>query len=118
MAIKDLTKVDVHLFLCNGGSCKTNGAEQSTEAIRALIKEYGLEEKVHTTKTLCNGRCNDGPVVICMPSGTWFGKITSDVAGDFTQLLLLHKTLPRQYKLFTYGDDMMLDVQPTPTSSF
>jgi hypothetical protein len=35
MAIKDLSKIDKHLFLCNGGSCKLLGAEESTAAIRA-----------------------------------------------------------------------------------
>ncbi|WP_165836383.1 (2Fe-2S) ferredoxin domain-containing protein [Taibaiella soli] len=116
MAIKDLTKVKLHLFLCNGGTCKVNGAEQSTEIIRETISQCGLGEQVHTTKTLCNGRCKDGPVVICMPSGTWFGKITPDVAADFTKELLSHQTLPHQFKLFTYGDETISPIQSAPTS--
>ncbi len=83
MAIKDLKLVRTHLFLCNGGTCKSKGAEESTKIIRDTIEEYGLHEQVHTTKTLCNGRCDDGPVVIVQPEGLWFKEITPESGRDF-----------------------------------
>ena len=64
MAIKDLTKVISHLFLCNGSSCKKNDGEHVTNSFREAIADAGLHETVHTTKTLCSGRCDDGPIVI------------------------------------------------------
>lgn len=73
----------MHLFLCNGSACKSKGAEESTKIIRDTIKECGLYEKVHTTKTLCNGRCDDGPVVIVQPEGVWFKEITPETARSF-----------------------------------
>lgn len=72
MAIKDLTQVDRHLFLCNGSSCGARGAAESTMALREEVRERGLDGCVHTTKTLCNGRCDDGPVVIVQPDGLWY----------------------------------------------
>lgn len=102
MAIKDLTEIRAHLFLCNGQSCKLLGAEESTEAIRTAIKEAGLAAEVHTTKTLCNGRCKDGPVVISQPDGLWFRKMTKEKAVSFVQSLSEGQVL-REYVLYRYG---------------
>ena len=83
MAIKDLHKVKKHVLLCNGGSCKKLGAEEVTNAIRASINKEGLQDEIHTTKTLCNGRCNDGPIVIVMPECLWFQKMKIEQAEGF-----------------------------------
>lgn len=104
MAIKDLTTVKMHLFICNGGSCKLKGAEQATEAIRAVIAEYKLTDLVHTTKTLCNGRCNDGPIVISMPSGQWFKEIKVPFARTFVEKFVISGTVHPEKLLYTYGD--------------
>ena len=61
------------------------GAEESTAAIRLAINECGLSEQVHTTKTLCNGRCKDGPVVISIPEYIWFRKMDKEKAGSFVK---------------------------------
>lgn len=105
MAIKDLIKVDKHLFLCNGGSCKLLGAEESTAAIRSAINERGLTEQIHTTKTLCNGRCKDGPIVISMPEGIWFKKIDKEKVDSLVKKFLVDKKIPWQDVLFVYGYD-------------
>jgi len=102
MAIKDLTTIKTHLFLCNGGSCKLLGAEESTAAIRDALKETGLSEAVHTTKTLCNGRCKDGPVVISQPAGLWFKQVTKEKAVSFVQFLVEGR-VPHEDVLYRYG---------------
>jgi (2Fe-2S) ferredoxin len=103
MAIKDLSKVTKHLFLCNGGSCKKNGAEALTDAIRSAIVDKGLQEKIHTTKTLCNGRCNDGPIIIAMPDGQWFKGVNPEEADRFVKEYLLEGTMRAENLLYRYG---------------
>jgi (2Fe-2S) ferredoxin len=105
MSIKDLTLIKTHLFFCNGESCKKRGAAESTAAVRASIEAIGLTETVHTTKTLCNGRCKDGPVVIAMPKGYWFKKITADKAGQFVDEFLVKGRVPSADVLYLYGSD-------------
>jgi len=102
MAIKDITKTQTHLFLCNGSSCKNKGAEESTKIIRETIKECGLHETIHTTKTLCNARCDDGPVVIVQPEGIWFKEITPDAARDFVVRGLVNDEMPLEKFLYHY----------------
>lgn len=104
MAIKDLTCVERHLFLCNGGTCTRNGAEQTTARIRECIADEGLDAQVHTTKTYCNGRCNDGPVVVVMPEGVWYKKITPEIARKFVRQQLVNGQPLTEHLLFQYGE--------------
>jgi (2Fe-2S) ferredoxin len=103
MAIKDLTKITKHLFLCNGASCKLLGAEDSTIAIRTAINEQGISEQIHTTKTLCNGRCKDGPIVISQPDGIWFKKISADKVILFVKEFIVENSVPQELVLYEYG---------------
>ena len=107
MAIKDLTKIRQHLFLCNGASCKLLGAEESTLAIRTAIFESGLSDEIHTTKTLCNGRCKDGPIVISHPHGLWFKKMVKEEAEGFVKNYLGLQIIPVQKVLYEYGRDVI-----------
>jgi (2Fe-2S) ferredoxin len=105
MAVKVLTQIKKHLFLCNGQSCKLRGGEESTIAIRTAIADQGISEAIHTTKTLCNGRCKDGPIVIAQPEGLWFKKMTKDKAVCFVQNFLVENTASPDDVLYKYGDD-------------
>jgi (2Fe-2S) ferredoxin len=107
MAIKDLTKIEKPLFLCNGGSCKQLGSEESTTAIRACIRESGMDELFHTTKTLCNGRCKDGPIVIAQPDGIWFKGITKEMADGLVLEYLIRRIVPEDLVLYKYGKNSL-----------
>lgn len=117
MAIKNLTKVSVHLFLCNGGTCTQKGAEESTRKIREYIVSEGLSERVHTTKTYCNGRCNDGPVVIAAPEGKWFKNMTQNNVSRFVTEYLVRQTGCPSLELFTYGDSTIKIDEPATEHS-
>ncbi|WP_042346708.1 (2Fe-2S) ferredoxin domain-containing protein [Bacillus massiliigorillae] len=74
-----------HLFMCNGSSCNRKDAEEVTLAIRDEITKLGLDDKIHTTRTRCNGRCKDAPVVIEYPKGNWYGSLTADVGREIVR---------------------------------
>jgi (2Fe-2S) ferredoxin len=112
MAIKNITEVETHLFLCNGGSCCKMGAEESTRKIREYIADEGLDKTVHTTKTYCNGRCDDGPVVIAMPEGKWFKNVTPENAKRFVKEYLLVKNGCEKLSLYKYGDAIIAADEP------
>ncbi|WP_257345734.1 (2Fe-2S) ferredoxin domain-containing protein [Pseudalkalibacillus decolorationis] len=83
----ELNGVNQHVMLCNGKSCTKNGADEVTEAIRNEIKSLGLAQKIHTTKTLCNGQCKRGPTVIAYPEGVWYKHMTADSGRQLVQRL-------------------------------
>lgn len=103
MAIKDLNQVQIHLFLCNGGTCKKAGAEETTASIRKRIQELGLVGRVHTTKTMCNGRCEDGPIAIAMPSNVWYQKLSPDKAAKFVEWVIQRQIEWPGIRLFDYS---------------
>lgn len=113
MAIKNLQDIELHLFICNGGSCVKLGAEETTDIIRTTVKKMGFFDAVHTTKTLCNGRCDDAPLVITMPQGKWYKKVYPVSAQEFTTLLLNKKPIPESHSLYTYGDDFAHGISKT-----
>ncbi|USG63381.1 (2Fe-2S) ferredoxin domain-containing protein [Brevibacillus ruminantium] len=85
MATWNLSRTQRHVILCNGGSCTRAGAEEVTKAIRSAIKETGIDDLVHTTKTLCNGRCEDSCVVIVYPDAIWYRKMTPELAEELVE---------------------------------
>ncbi|EKS54245.1 2Fe-2S ferredoxin, partial [Citrobacter freundii ATCC 8090 = MTCC 1658 = NBRC 12681] len=58
-----------------------SGGEEVTVAIREAIAEAGLDDYVHTSRTRCNGRCEDACVVIVYPEGIWYQNVTPEDAG-------------------------------------
>lgn len=103
MAIKDLSRIKCHLFMCNGGTCKMNGAEETTAITRQLIKDYGMWDQIHTTKTLCNGRCEDGPIVIVQPENKWYKNIYPDYASTFVLTKIIQKKPVKSHELFCWN---------------
>ena len=116
MAIKDLTQVDRHLFLCNGSSCAARGAAASTTALREEIHARGLHERVHTNKTLCNGRCDDGPVVIVQPDGLWYKYVDPSLARRIVADHLEGGRPVETHVLYAWGatdiDDRVMPTRP------
>ncbi|WP_103105131.1 (2Fe-2S) ferredoxin domain-containing protein [Brevibacillus reuszeri] len=80
MATWDLSQTTHHVLICNGGSCMRKGGEEVTAAIRESITRAGLDDVVHTTRTRCNGRCEDACVVIVYPEGIWYENVTPENA--------------------------------------
>ncbi len=103
MPIKDLNKVKKHLFLCNGDTCTQKGAADNTLKIREYILQKGLHDEIHTTKTYCNGRCKDGPIMIVMPEGNWYGHVDPAFSNRYVQQELIHGIEMTDNRLFQYG---------------
>lgn len=105
MAIKDLTKCERHLFLCNGSSCAENGAAEVTQTLRDEIRALGLHDRIHTTKTMCNGRCDDGPIVIVQPDGIWYKHVGTKAAKQIAYQHLKNDRPVRELVLYRWGDN-------------
>ncbi len=108
MPIKDLTLIDRHVFMCKGGSCSQQDSPETIVALRREIEGAGLQARVHTTCTLCNGRCDDGPVVIVIPDGIWYKHVTPRVARRIVKEHLMHNRPVETHILYRYGDASVL----------
>ena len=108
MATKDLTKVKKHLILCNGEPCTLKGANNTIEYIRKLIKKCGLHDEVHTTRTLCNGRCDDGAIVIVCPDGIWYKNVDETVADKIVKRHLMKGEIVKENLLYNHNKEHII----------
>ncbi|WP_052737752.1 ferredoxin [Bacillus sp. SA1-12] len=70
-----------------GKTCTKNGAEEVTDTIRGELKNLELLNEIHTTKTLCNGQCKHGPIVVLYPQGTWYKEMNKEKSEELVQQL-------------------------------
>jgi (2Fe-2S) ferredoxin len=70
-----------HVFFCTNvredacrQSCGKSGADDAQQHAKKRIKEMGLngQGKVRINKAGCLDRCEEGPVVVVYPQGTWY----------------------------------------------
>lgn len=96
MATWNLSKTKHHLLICNGGSCNKAGAEEFTQALRNEISHRQLDNLIHTTRTKCNGRCEDKCVLIVYPQGTWYKDMNPTDVGALLDSLCGNKEFPEK----------------------
>ncbi|KXG09218.1 Ferredoxin, 2Fe-2S [Anoxybacillus sp. P3H1B] len=113
MTTWNLTGVKHHILICNGGSCMRKGGEEVTIAIRDEIARLELDSTVHTTRTRCNGRCNDACVVIVYPQGVWYKGVTPDKGRELVQTHLKDGDPLKDIVTYQYGEDGLSMCHPT-----
>jgi (2Fe-2S) ferredoxin len=80
MTTWDLNGTQRVVLLCNGDSCHDRDADAVTVALRRALKTRHLDPLVHTARTRCLGRCEDGCTVVVMPDMVWYRQVDPDVA--------------------------------------
>ena len=79
---------DKHVFICMNKRedgrpcCGEQGAEAAQKHAKRRIKELGLNGagKIRINQAGCLDRCEEGPVLVVYPEGTWYTYVdTSDI---------------------------------------
>ena len=69
-----------HLFICIGPDCVDPAAgEESWIYVKNRMKELnisGPDGPCYRTKCLCLRICNEGPICVVYPEGTWYRNVT------------------------------------------
>ncbi len=78
----------LRVTVCIGSSCHLKGSRQVVEAIRAMIAENNLEDKVEVAGTFCLGECQKG---VCVTIGDAFFSVTPDTVEEFFKTEILAK---------------------------
>jgi (2Fe-2S) ferredoxin len=77
------------VLVCSGSTCKERGSDKVTARFRRAIEEHGLDPEVHTARTRCLGRCDDGCTVVVQPDNIWYREITPSLAERIVEEHLL-----------------------------
>lgn len=98
------------VLLCNGDTCSDRGADLVTLTLRRELQAQHLDPFVHTARTRCMGRCEDGCTVVVMPDNTWYRNVTPDLARRIVSEHLIDGQPVHEIVSFVAGDDGMTQV--------
>ena len=86
--MSDKPYFEQHVFFCMNiredgrACCGKQGAEIAQKHAKKRIKELGLSghEKIRINQAGCLDRCDEGPVLVVYPQGTWYTYVdTADI---------------------------------------
>ena len=66
--------------VCIGSSCHIKGSRFVVEQLQALIKDFGLGDKVELAGTFCMGKCQQG---VCVTVDDEFYSVSPDTVKEF-----------------------------------
>jgi (2Fe-2S) ferredoxin len=101
------------VLLCNGDTCTTRGSDDVTLALRRELAAYGLDALVHTARTRCLGRCDDGCTVVVQPDNVWYREVTPDLARQIVQEHLQAQAPVLSHVSFVPGPEGLQQVSGT-----
>lgn len=75
-----------HVFVCGNerapdhprGSCARAGAGDVRDALKAAVKQHGLQKTVRVNQAGCLDQCEHGPTLVVYPEAVWYGYVTVD----------------------------------------
>ena len=80
-----------HVFLCVGGKCADEAVGVAAwEELKRLLKDLNLSlskgpNACYRTKVNCLRVCQDGPIIVVYPEGTWYAGMTKERIPRFVQ---------------------------------
>ncbi|HHZ02424.1 MAG TPA: NADH-quinone oxidoreductase subunit NuoF [Tissierellia bacterium] len=86
-----------HVLVCRGTGCSSSKSELIAERFREKIKEVNLDNEVQVVITGCFGLCEEGPVVIIYPEGSFYARMTVDRVDEIVEEHLLKGRIVRKY---------------------
>ena len=72
---------DKHVFFCTNqreageACCNNHGAQKARDYMKNKVKELGIsgsQNKIRINSAGCMDRCEEGPVIVVYPEGTWY----------------------------------------------
>lgn len=90
-----------HIFLCTSSKCSQNNqGNQTWNYLKDRLKELGLSENsVFRSKVGCLRICNEGPIALVYPEGTWYAKVDEERCEEIIQSHLLKGEPLKEYAI-------------------
>lgn len=77
------------VLVCGGTGCTSSNSGEIIEALKAQIKDKGLEKEVNVVRTGCFGLCALGPIMIVYPEGCFYSMVKVDDIPEIVEEHLL-----------------------------
>lgn len=99
---------DKHVFFCTNQRdagetcCQQHGAQKMRDYVKDKVKQLGLDSadnRIRINSAGCLGRCDDGPVLVVYPEGTWYTYIDESDLDDIISEHLQHGRVVERLKI-------------------
>jgi len=83
--------------VCGGTGCTSSKSLLIKNRFEEKITEKGLDKEVQVIATGCFGLCEEGPIVIIYPEGSFYAKMTIDRVDEIVEEHLLKGRIVQKY---------------------
>ncbi|HWJ03003.1 MAG TPA: CCxxC motif-containing NuoF prefix domain-containing protein, partial [Verrucomicrobiae bacterium] len=73
------------VLICAGSGCISSGSRKVTTALEEELAKRQLTDKVKITVTGCHGFCEQGPIFIVEPSGTFYCRVQPEDVAELVE---------------------------------
>ena len=95
-----------HVLICGGTGCSSSGSQKVQDVLEQELKAQGLEEEIAIVRTGCFGLCENGPVMIVYPEGSFYSRVTPE---DVKEIVSEHLLKGRIVQHLLYKDSIDAD---------
>lgn len=96
-----------HVFFCTNqrepgeACCNTHGAAGMRDYMKKRVKQLGdrVQGKARINTAGCMDRCDDGPVIVIYPEGTWYTYVDESDLDEIIESHLKHGKAVERLKI-------------------
>lgn len=99
---------DKHVFFCTnqrtdgGDCCGKHGAQKARDYMKSKVAELGistLRNNLRINSAGCMNRCDEGPVIVVYPEGTWYSYVDENDLDEIIEEHLRHGRVVERLKI-------------------
>ena len=99
---------DKHVFFCvnqrelGAGCCNNHGAQKLRDYAKNKVKLLGLDRatnRIRINTAACLDRCDEGPVMVIYPEGTWYTYVDENDIDEIITEHLQHGRVVKRLKI-------------------
>jgi NADH:ubiquinone oxidoreductase subunit F (NADH-binding)/(2Fe-2S) ferredoxin/Pyruvate/2-oxoacid:ferredoxin oxidoreductase delta subunit len=102
-----------HVLICGGTGCTSSSSDKIEERFKELVAEQGLDQEVMVVRTGCFGLCEEGPICIVHPEGSFYSRVKIE---DVDTIVSEHLMMGRVVTSLLYRDKLAPPEQQLATS--
>ncbi|NIR50815.1 (2Fe-2S) ferredoxin domain-containing protein [candidate division KSB1 bacterium] len=91
-----MSKFKQHYFVCINArppftkpSCGPQNSNQILILLQEEVEKHGLLNDIKVTGCACLGPCEEGPVLVVYPEGTWYANLTLEDINEIVESHML-----------------------------
>jgi NADH:ubiquinone oxidoreductase subunit F (NADH-binding)/(2Fe-2S) ferredoxin len=86
-----------HVLICGGTGCTSSKSDLIKKRFEEKVIEVNLENEIQIVSTGCFGLCEEGPIVIVYPEGSFYSRMTIDRVDEIVEEHLVKGRVVKKY---------------------